>query len=57
MGVWKVSGGCLMGVWRGIYGMSEWYVGCLDVSEGQVRNGEVKIGQVRMRISRCQPLG
>ena len=37
-------GGCLEGVLRvfqmcldGIYGMSEWYLRCLDVSEGQVR--------------------
>ena len=31
-----VSGGCL----EGIFGISEWYegVGCLDVSEGQVKN-------------------
>ena len=34
-GVWKLSGGCL----EGIYAMSKWYVGCLDVSEGQVRIG------------------
>ena len=31
----------------GIYRRSEWYVGCLDVSEGQVRTGQVWTGQVR----------
>ena len=40
---WTVSLGCL----EGIYGMYEWYVGCLDVSDGQVRTGQVRIGQVR----------
>ena len=28
--------------------MSKWYVGCLNVSEGQGRTGEVRIGQVRI---------
>ena len=42
-GVWKVPGGCL----EGIYGMPKWYAGCLEVSEGQVRTSEVRIGQVR----------
>ena len=27
--------------------MSEWYVRCLDVSEGQVRTSLVRIGKVR----------
>ena len=39
-GVLRVSGRCLEGVYWclvGIYGMSEWYVRCLDVSEGPVR--------------------
>ena len=27
--------------------MSEWYVMCLDVSEGQVRTSPVRIGKVR----------
>ena len=26
--------------------MSEWYVGCLDVSEGQARIGQARTGQV-----------
>ena len=50
-GVWQMSGGCLKGVLRmseecleGIYEMSEWYVGCLAVSEGQVRTSQVRIG-------------
>ena len=45
-----VSGGCLEGVLRvskGIYGISEWYMGCLDVSEGQIRIGQVRTDQVR----------
>ena len=25
--------------------MSDWYVSCIDISEGQVRTGEIKIGQ------------
>ena len=33
MGVWKISGGYL----EEIYGMSDWYVSCQNVSEGQVR--------------------
>ena len=55
--VWKVSGRCLVAVWRvhkgvlqvsevyitgcleGINGMSEWCLGCLNVSEGHVRTG------------------
>ena len=32
---------------EGIYGMPEWYVRCLDVSEGQVRSSQVRIGKVR----------
>ena len=47
----QVSGRCLKGVWmesqrclEGIYGMSEWYVRCLDVSEGQIRTSQVRIG-------------
>ena len=43
---------------EGIYGMSEWYVMCLDVSEGQVRTSQVRIGivrtsQVRTGQDRC----
>ena len=50
----RVSQRCL----EGIYGMSEWYVRCLDVSEGQVRNSKVRIGkartgQVRTGQDRC----
>ena len=54
-----MSGGCLEGVSRvsvvcrvsqrcleGIYGMSEWYVRCQDVSEGQVRTSKVRIDKV-----------
>ena len=43
-------GGCL----EGIYGMSKLYMGCLDVSEGQVRNGEDGIGQVRGQVKSVQ---
>ena len=50
-GVLRVSGGSLKGVWKvtvrcleGINGMSEWYVECPDVFEGQVRTGEVRTG-------------
>ena len=32
---------------EGIYGMPEWYVRCLDVSEGQVRTSQVRISKVR----------
>ena len=32
---------------EGKHGMSKWYVGCLDVSQGQVRSGEVRIRQLR----------
>ena len=53
-GVWKFSGECLAGVLRvsqmclnGAYGMSEWYVKCLDVSEGQVRTSQVRIGKTK----------
>ena len=49
-----MSGRCLKAVCRvsqrcleGIYGMSEWYVRCLDVSEGQVRSSQVRIDKVR----------
>ena len=42
-GVCRVSKRCL----EGIYGMFEWYVRCLDVSEGQVRTSQVRIGKVR----------
>ena len=49
-----MSGRCLKAVCRvsqrcleGIYGMSEWYVRCLDVSEGQVRSSQVRIGKAR----------
>ena len=45
-----MSGGCLAGVLKvsqkylqGIYGMSEWYVMYLDVSEGQVRTSQIRI--------------
>ena len=31
---------------EGIYGMSEQYVRCLDVSEGQVRSSQVWIGKI-----------
>ena len=54
--VWRVSGRCLVAVWRvsrgcleGIYVMSERYMGCLDLSEGQVwidKSGQVKLAQV-----------
>ena len=48
------SGRCL----EGIYGMSEWYVRCLDASEGQVRTCQVRIGivgtgQIRTGQNRC----
>ena len=36
-GVWRVSQRCL----EGICWMSEWYVRCLDASEGQVRTSHV----------------
>ena len=61
-GVWKLSGGCLAGVLsrclKGIYGMSEWYVRCLHVSEGQVKTSQLRIskvrtGQVRTGSDRC----
>ena len=42
-GVLRLSGRCL----EGTYGMSEWYVRCLDVSQGQVRTSQVRIGKVR----------
>ena len=42
-GVSKESGWCL----DGIYGLSECYERCLDVSEGQVRTSQVRIGKVR----------
>ena len=49
-----MPGGCLKRVLRvshrcleGIYGMSEWYVRCLDVSEGHVRTSQVRIGKIR----------
>ena len=45
--VWKVSKGCL----ECIYGLSEWYVACLDVSEEQVRTGLVRTGLFRTRLS------
>ena len=60
-----MSGGCLAGVLKvsqkylqGIYGMSEWYLRCLDVSEGQVKTSQVRIGkartgQVRTGQDRC----
>ena len=37
-----MCGGCL----EGVYGMPEWYVRCLDVSEGQARSSQVRIGKV-----------
>ena len=43
-GVSKVSGWCL----EGIYGMSKWYVRCLDVSKGN--SGLVKLEQVKSRL-------
>ena len=43
-----MSGWCL----EGIYGMSEWYVMCLDLSEGQVRTSQVRIGKVRAGLVR-----
>ena len=33
--------------------MSEWYVRCLDLSEGQVRTSQVRTGQVRTGQDRC----
>ena len=48
-GVSRVSGRCL----EGIYSMSEWYVRCLDVSEGQFRTSQVRTGQVRTGQDRC----
>ena len=54
LGVWWVSSGCLEGVLmvserclEGIYGMSKEYERCLNVSEGQVRTNQVRIGKVR----------
>ena len=38
-----MSGWCL----EGIHGMSEWYVMCQDLSDGQVRTNQVRIGKVR----------
>ena len=38
---------------EGIYGMSEWYVRCLDGSEGKVRTSQVRIGKVRTDQDRC----
>ena len=38
-----MSGGCQ----EGIYGKSKWCVGCLDVTEEQVRTGQVRTGQVK----------
>ena len=38
---------------EGIYGMPEWYVRCLDVSEGQVRTSQVRIGKVKTGPDRC----
>ena len=38
-----MSGWCL----EGIYGMPEWNVRCLDLSEGQVRRSQVRIGKAR----------
>ena len=64
-GIWKLSGRCLEGVSKvsgccleGFYGMFEWYVRCLDVSEGQVRTSQIRIGkartgQVRTGQDRC----
>ena len=50
-GVWWLSGGCIKGVWRVSIGCLkfDWYLGCLDVSEGQVRtkSGQVKSGMVK----------
>ena len=48
-GVCRVSQGCL----EGIYGLSEWYVMCLNLSEGQVRTNQVRIGKVRTGQDRC----
>ena len=47
-----MSGGCL----GDIYGMSEWYVECLDVSEGQNGTCQVRIGQVRIGQVRIDPV-
>ena len=57
-----MSGRCLKAVCRvsqkcleGIYGMSEWYARCLDVSEGQVGTSQVRIGKVRTgHVRTCQ---
>ena len=38
---------------EGIYGMSEWYVMCLDVSQGQVRTSQVRIGKATTGQDRC----
>ena len=53
-GVWKVSGRYEKCVWRllggwleGTYGMSEWYMGFLDISKWQVRTGQVRIDHVK----------
>ena len=43
-GVWRMSPQRYL---EGIYGMSEWYVRCLDVYEGKVRTSQVRIGQAR----------
>ena len=56
-----MSGWCLKAVCRvsqrcleGIYGMSEWHVRCLDVSEGQVMTSQVRICKVRTgQVSGC----
>ena len=55
-----MSGRCFKGVCsvsqrylEGIYGMSEWYIRCLDVYEGQVRTSQVRIGKVRTGQDRC----
>ena len=42
-GIWREAEGCL----EVIYGTSKWFVGCLDVSKGQVRTGQFRTGQVR----------
>ena len=44
-----MSGWCL----EGIYGMSEWYVICLDLSEVQFATSQVRIGKVRTGQDRC----
>ena len=46
-----MSGWCLEV--EGIYGMSEWYMMCLDLPEGQVKINQVRTGKVRTGQDRC----